>query len=384
MYIIISRRENIHYWKDIQRISVLLGKILALICLYLSFLNLSLIAAERITQSHSASISIFPIVMYDSDIGFGLGGKGVLKNGFHRNESFDLTLFGSSKGEQWYVFAFSIPDGEIRQGKTYPLALDLKLEFDKYLKSNYFGFGNHTQNNDHQFPLEFLKIRLALSRSLTDKIISELAFQFTHYAAYDFNPSWQTISSSTPGAGETELLTISPIVYYDTRDSRINPRQGIAVRGQYEFALQGLSVQGANWNFNKIRFEFSGYHQLFINHIIAFRFWLQQLDGQAPYQEYSVVGGGWTARGYKANRFLDRAMVLTSLEYRFPLWRKLGGVIFSDLGRVYPVLENLGFTDWHSDWGIGLRYYLADFVVRLDTGFSSEGTRIFLNFAQVF
>ena len=59
-----------------------------------------------------------PILMYDNDIGFGYGGKVKFVDYLGKKESFDLILFNSSKGERWYVFTFSMPDLEIRQGKT--------------------------------------------------------------------------------------------------------------------------------------------------------------------------------------------------------------------------------------------------------------------------
>ncbi len=62
------------------------------------------------------SFSPFPILMYDSDIGFGYGGRVKFVDYFKKKESLDLILFNSTKGERWYVFTFSIPDLEIRQG----------------------------------------------------------------------------------------------------------------------------------------------------------------------------------------------------------------------------------------------------------------------------
>ena len=84
---------------------------------------------SEVPAASATSFSAFPIAMYNSDIGFGLGGKGVLKNRLHKDESFDLILFASSKGEQWYVLTFSIPNREIRQGTIYPHALDAKIEY---------------------------------------------------------------------------------------------------------------------------------------------------------------------------------------------------------------------------------------------------------------
>jgi outer membrane protein insertion porin family len=108
------------------------------------------------------------------------------------------------------------------------------------------------------------------------------------------------------------------------------------------------------------------------------------VGGAAPYLELSRIGDSWTARGFKADRFLDRAMCLSSIEYRFGLHRKLGGVAFADAGRVWPALRGISLRGWHGDAGGGLRYYLETFVTRLDVGSGPEGTRVFLQFGQVF
>ena len=90
------------------------------------------------------SLSAFPILMYDTDIGFGYGGRGKFVDYFKRKETLDLILFNSTKGERWYVFTFSIPDLEIRQGKTYGLSFDLKAEYDKFLSYSFYGIGAGT------------------------------------------------------------------------------------------------------------------------------------------------------------------------------------------------------------------------------------------------
>ena len=333
-------------------------------------------------KERKLSISAFPVIMYDSDIGFGFGGKGVVKNQFKKNESFDLMFFGSTKGEQRYMFVFSIPDFEIRQGTVYPWALDIKIEYNKLLKSNFFGFGNNTKDNDNQFPRELSKLEITLSRALTSRFIGEIWLRYCHSSVYDFDPAWQTITEKNAGAGESDLSAVSARFRYDTRDSQIHPTRGVKLELQGELGFKFLNT---DWDFKKARFEFSAYRKLYSqNHIFAFRLWLQHIHGEAPYYELSKIGDGWTARGYKAERFLDNAMALTSVEYRFPIFKKLGGVLFVDAGRVWPEICKFNLKDWHSNVGWGLRYYLANFVVRFDMGISKEGTRIFFNFGHVF
>ncbi|GAG95719.1 unnamed protein product, partial [marine sediment metagenome] len=75
---------------------------------------------------------------------------------------------------------------------------------------------------------------------------------------------------------------------------------------------------------------------------------------------------------------------LTSMEYRFRVFKWIGAVLFGDSGRVYRSLKKISLQDWHNSWGAGLRFYPGAFVVRFDIGMSREGTRIFFNFGHVF
>ena len=359
-----------------KKFQILIWMLLLLVLFY------DMVLASNVQKKeHRFSYSAFPILMYDSDIGFGFGGKGTVKNIYRRDESFDLILFHSTKGEQWYVFTFSIPDFEIRQGEVYPLALDFRVEYDKRIRSNFFGIGNNSPDNDLQFTKEFSKLELTLSSAFTPRLIGEFGYRFTVYSVYGYNPTWGTITAQTPGAGESLVSLLTGRIRWDSRDSRIHPRRGFRAFYALEYNPPAL---GGDWDFVKHRLEISGYRSMHRNHILAARLWLQTVRGSTPYTEMSKIGDSWTARGYKADRFLDKAMILNSLEYRFPLYKKLGGVLFTDAGRVFPGLTKFSFASWHSNWGLGLRYYLTNFVVRMDVGKSNEGTRLFFNFGHVF
>ncbi len=101
----------------------------------------------------------------------------------------------------------------------------------------------------------------------------------------------------------------------------------------------------------------------------------------------ATLGGGSTMtamRGFVLNRFLDRNKILVNTEYRFPIWKKFGGNLLIDTGKVIPSFKDLNFKNWKINYGWGLRYYLKNFVVRFDMGFSNEGTGIYFNFGHLF
>ncbi|MCK5051441.1 MAG: BamA/TamA family outer membrane protein [Candidatus Cloacimonetes bacterium] len=345
------------------------------------FSSFSSIAYADANNLNKKTVNLFPILMYDSDIGFGLGGKGVIKNQFQRNESFDLILFGSTKGEQWFVFNFSFPDAELRQGTLYSFSLDLKCEYDKILKSNFFGYGNNSKDNNEQFPKEFLKLELKLGHAFTKQIIGETGIFFNHTSVYNFENNG-LMSGSITGAGENITSYLTFRLRWDTRNSQIHPVSGCKISLNSDFTRKLLS---SDFKFNRYQLEANIYKKLFTSdHIIAVRFLAQHIDGSAPYYEQSIIGGTWSARGYKVDRFIEKNMTLTSLEYRYQFYEWIGAVFFIDSGRVYRSLRKLSLQEWHSSLGTGLRFYPGTFVVRFDIGVSKEGTRFFFNFGHVF
>jgi len=334
-----------------------------------------------VEQSRVRTGSVCPILMYDSDVGFGFGGKGIIKNLFYRDESFDLMIFGSSKGEQEYDLVFSIPDHQFRQGTSYPMSCDVQLEFKKVLKSNFFGFGNDSADNDWQFPKETAIVSVTVGRAFTPEIIGEFSIQYLHGSIYDFEEN-RVMTRSTPGGGESNTAMLACDIRWDTRTNCIHPENGTIAGFGIDLADTDF---GSDYTFQRYRFELGRYIPAFIpRHVLAGRLWLHHVDGDCPYFKQSMLGGGNTMRGFKADRFVDTTMSLVSLESRFMVHYPLSIVLFVDSGRVYSGIDEITLKDWKIDTGFGLRYHLDDFIVRLDTGFSTEGTRIFFNFGHVF
>jgi len=304
--------------------------------IFVCFLTLMLFreGLSNSAEKPKKSLSAFPILMYDTDIGLGYGGKAKFVHYLAKKESFDFIVFNSSKGERWYVFAFSIPDFEIRQGKKYPISFDIKAEYDKYLKYSFYGAGVHSKKEDELF-----------------------------------SPF------------------ISLVFRYDTSDSQIHPRRGFRLLLQNDTASKLFGNKKARYS--RFTLDLRKYLCLFGQRdVLAFRGLVQKISGASiPLLEMSFLGGGSAMnamRGYKLNRFMDKGKFLLNGEYRFPLWKKAGGNIFIDGGCVWSSWSKINLNKFLMDYGWGLRYYLQNFVVRFDMGISSESTGIYFNFGHIF
>ncbi|MEW6456813.1 MAG: BamA/TamA family outer membrane protein [Acidobacteriota bacterium] len=344
-----------------------------------------LLPQEILKNTKKITWSAFPILMYDSDIGFGYGGKGIIKNIFKKDESFDLILFNSTKGEHWYVFTFSIPDFEIRQRKAYPLSFDLKIEYDRILKDNFFGLGIDSKKADHIiFTKEWTTVQFTLGRGFTENFFAEISYNLKNISYLNIEKDNRGLTDILKEVGSRSSPFISFNIRYDTSDSQIHPLEGL--RLALIFDLSNKSFGNKNFSFNKITLDFRKYTSIFKRKgVFAFRLLFQTINGsKIPIFEYGTLGGGSTMRGFILNRFADKKRILSNIEYRFPIWKKIGGNILLDAGNLSPNLREINWNKWKYNLGAGLRYYLQNFVVRFDMGLSPEGTRIYFNFGHLF
>jgi outer membrane protein assembly factor BamA len=333
------------------------------------------------------SWSAFPILMYDTDIGVGYGGKVKLVHYLNQKESFDLTLFNSSKGERWYVFTFSIPDFEVRQGKKYPFSLDIKAEYDKFLKYYFYGIGgNSEKTKETSFTFEKKELQIKAARGLSPHFVLEAAY-FLKNIQYSRVEEDKPFSEILKSVGSRFSPYISFAIRYDTSDSQIHPKRGFRFVLQNDWAAEIIGNKNAR--FQRFTADFRNYLTVFgTRDVLALRVLAQKVSGgEIPLFEFPVLGGGSemnALRGCKLNRFSDKGKISFHLDYRFPVWKKIGGNLFVDSGLLFPDWSEIHSQKVVASSGWGLRYYLENFVVRFDMGWCREGMGIYFNFGHLF
>jgi endonuclease/exonuclease/phosphatase family metal-dependent hydrolase len=341
-----------------------------------------------LTDLNDKTLEPLPIFSYDTDVGFGYGAKAFFLNHLELNESFDLVLFNSTKGERWYRFVFSIPDFELRQGKVYPFSLDFLADYDKWIKNSYFGIGNDSKFEDREYyTREPLELSLTASRGFTQTFIGQFGTRFKTTNNFNFEASSDSSSlinlPPEVNPSNAKYFSLFLNLRYDTRNSFINPTRGAVIQAEGEYAPD---YSFTNVSFMRWGLTLQSYSRLFYpTTILALRLNFQNINGdQIPIQNLLSLGGNQTLRGYPQDRFLDKVAAVANAELRFPIFWRFGGVAGIDLGRVWNELSDVGFTDWHKNSNFGLRFYFETFIVRLDVGMSSETTGFYLNFGHVF
>jgi outer membrane protein assembly factor BamA len=342
-------------------------------------------SGKRYDVPPDGKTEILPFPSYDTDAGLGLGVKIFALNYFREEESVDLTLFWSTKGERWIRTVFSIRDFELRQGEEYPLAFDATIDYDKWVSYKFFGVGNESSYDSLEtYTREPLEISILLSHGFTSSIVGTAGLRYRWVNNSSLDPAGK-LAALPPEAnqGSASGLGLVLSLKYDSRNSYIHPSSGLVFLAESELA--------PSWSFGNTAYfrglgSVSWYSDFLpFGTILAARAYLEGAGGpDLPVQMLVGVGGTRSLRGTLQDRFLDRVAAVTNCELRFPLFWRIGGIAGIDAGKVWHSLSEMDLLRWTVSPVAGLRLYMDTFVVRADVGFGRETTGVYLNFGHLF
>jgi hypothetical protein len=109
-------------------------------------------------------------------------------------------------------------------------------------------------------------------------------------------------------------------------------------------------------------------------------------NGQSvPFYLQPTIGGSDDLRGFRSYRFYADNAIVANAEYRWETFSGLDAALFFDAGKVAEKRSQVNFHNLEAAAGFGLRFNVRNNTfMRIDVGFSHEGTQIWLKFANPF
>ncbi|MBI2218683.1 MAG: outer membrane protein assembly factor BamA [Candidatus Rokubacteria bacterium] len=209
-------------------------------------------------------------------------------------------------------------------------------------------------------------------------------YDLSQLERFDVDP---TLAAADVTRGRERIAALTPELTLERRDRPLDPTRG----GFHLVSLRtGGLVFGGDADFLKSRLETHWFFDWLRPTVVAFSARLGLAgalleSATLPIEERFQAGGSTTVRGYRENRLgpLDdkgnptggNALAVFNAEWRFPVWRWIGGAAFFDTGALASEVERLGPEDFKSGVGVGLRLSTPVGPLRLDVGYPLDTVR---------
>ncbi|MGF1694141.1 outer membrane protein assembly factor [Vibrio lamellibrachiae] len=340
-------------------------------------------AEEEYDPNKGIDSSYIPALFYTPEQGFGVGLLyvglyGDTHGGTTQPSSMVINPYISTNGSKGITFE----NRHFFSGDHHRFYLDLELFDDAGV---YYGVGHDAgsvNDNKINYSEKVALIEPTLLTKVADDFYLGLGANITYAKASDFElDDGQGSLDKSADLEENTSYGAKVSAVYDSRDNVLNASEGLLVDMTAGYFHSSLTN---DW-FGKYNFELANYITLGeFPGLIAWQVQGDFTSGDVPWNRLPDIGGANGLRGHVEGRYRDNHMAMGQVEYRLPIFWRVGAVFWGGVGSVAPEINELN-EDLLTSVGAGLRFKIKDKVnIRADIGFGNDETAFYFHVNEVF
>ncbi len=240
----------------------------------------------------------------------------------------------------------------------------------------YYGIGNRvSESNEEAYDATFPSLRMTFRRRIGKHFFIGPLIDLSHYEHSGFDPKGELRKGHIPGSNGSTISGLGGVITYDTRRNNFFPEKGFFAEGSVLRNKEGTF--GTRFDFTRYKLDIRKYVDLGERTVLALNGYGEFIDGTAPFNELSMLGGDDVMRGYYSGRYRDKHYLALQAEFRDMFFGPFGYAVFTGLGKVFPSFDALDTKNLKPSIGFGLRLRInrsEHINVRMDQAFGTNGS----------
>jgi outer membrane protein assembly factor BamA len=256
----------------------------------------------------------------------------------------------------------------------------------QHYRELFFGIGNSTQDSSaEEYAYSLVQVHALFQKRLFSRLFAGPVYHFENMFAVKSQSGGLFQHDNLPGGTGSLASGLGAAVTWDSRDLSLTPSRGMYL----SLSAVGFGrMVGSDYSFSRVKLDARRYFPFFHHsQILAAQILFYSSFGNVPFRMMPFLGGKELMRGYYSGRYRDKDMVMTQVEYRFPVYRRFGATVFGGAARMASALEELAFNELHYNYGFGIRYMYNTrerINIRLDFGFGKHSNGQYITVGEAF
>lgn len=300
-------------------------------------------------------LTLLPIIYYtpETGIAFGLGSLITYRFGLIFKQARPSTMFIGAIYTQLKQFTLQVkPEIYLKNNSLFIAGNFLAERFPSKL----WGIGPDTSDAMQEVytPQRFL-MELGLQKKLGQNLPLYLGLKYRLESTriVEIEPGKLLDQELVSGSRGGLLSGPGLLASFDNRDNIFYPKSGLYLQANINWNDHFF---GSDYDFLSFQLDLRNYHQVGENQVLALQALAETTTGDVPFYRLPRLGGDSLLRGFYNGRFRDMNLVAFQAEYRFPVWKKLGAVVFGAMGSLASRFRDISFDNLKYSAGLGLRF----------------------------
>ena len=235
------------------------------------------------------------------------------------------------------------------------IILNYQLSYSSF-PDKFWGVGKQAPDeNEEPYSFKQYYVYLHAQRKIQYRVFGGLLYEYQRLLNIDYQPGGLFDQLSVPGRTPYHISGAGLSLTYDSRNNAFAPDRGGFLQVYFNHFAP---IFGSDFQYTNYVVDFRRFIQTYRQHVLAIQAYGFFNSRDTPLRSLASFGGSNSMRGFYDGRYRSKDQVVAQVEYRVPLFWRLGAVGFFGIGNVGDHISDLNLRDLKYSTGGGVRLAL--------------------------